>query len=248
MTWKYYHYPLADYAFQAIRHGRFPQVGSHHLLRHELSWQTCKPALFYPPQWVMFAARMPHPKLSYQSMEYLVLAHVWLAFFVVFSCGCIVRRALHWLASILGAGGFRIQRLLCFFSCSIWESLALIAWMPLGFWAIDEAAESRRWSPLWKLAVAFAMCILAGYPTMWIVFALSMITYAAARARPLKLLAGSRGRLGAFLPSSRQSNSCRLFDAVREKKRSTRHIARPAALRIPHFLSHTLLRTITTSP
>jgi hypothetical protein len=184
---EYYHYPLADYAFQTIRHGRFPQWDPTIYCGMSLV-ANVQAALFYPPQWVMFAARMLHPKLSYQAMEYLVFAHVWLAFLLCF-LWLHRQKGLHWLASVLGAGifafsGFMLLQL---------QHLGIIgayAWMPLGFWAIDEAAEARHWRPLWKLAVAFAMCILAGYPTMWMVFALSMIAYAGARARPFKLLGG----------------------------------------------------------
>src|SRR5437016_555014 len=70
-----YHYPLADYAFQVLREGRFPQWDPSIYCGMSLV-ANVQAALFYPPQWLMFAARMYQPKLSYQSMEYLVIAHV----------------------------------------------------------------------------------------------------------------------------------------------------------------------------
>ncbi len=187
-----YHYPLADYAFQAIRHGRFPQWDP--TIYCGMSFiANVQAALFYPPQLLMIAFSMDHQRLTYQAMEYLVLAHVWLAFLLCY-LWLHHQRRLHWLASVLGAGifafsGYMLLQL---------QHLGIVGaytWMPLGFWAIDEAAEVGRWRPLWKLALAFAMCILAGYPTMWVVFALCMIAYAAARARPVKLTAGVVGAL-----------------------------------------------------
>jgi hypothetical protein len=182
-----YHYPLADYAFQAIRQGRFPQWDP--TIYSGMSFvANVQAAIFYPPQWVMIAARLGHPKLSYQAMEDLVFAHVWFAFLLCFLWLNHGKR-FHWLAAVLGAGIFAFSGLMMLQL----QHLGLIGaytWMPLGFWGIDEAAEIRRWRPLWKLVVAFAMCILAGYPSTWVVFAVCMVAYAAARASPVKLTAG----------------------------------------------------------
>ncbi len=57
------------------------------------------------------------------------------------------------------------------------------AWFPLSAWGIDEAAAKRDWRPLWKLVLASALCFLTGYPPMWIVFAVTMIAYAAGQLR-----------------------------------------------------------------
>lgn len=182
-----YHYPLADYAFQAIRHGRIPQWDP--TIYSGMSFVgNVQAALFYPPQWLMFALNMGSEKLPYQALECLVFAHVWLAFML---CFLWLQRGqrLHWLACTLGAGVFAFSGLMMLQL----QHLGLIAaysWMPLGFWGIDEAAETRRFRPLWKLVLAFMMCILAGYPTMWVVFAVSMFAYSTARARPFRLTAG----------------------------------------------------------
>ena len=56
--------------------------------------------------------------------------------------------------------------------------LAAYAWLPLAFLSIDEAEQKRDWRPLWKLALASAMCLLGGYPPIWIVFAVCSAAYA----------------------------------------------------------------------
>src|SRR5215471_15832519 len=64
---EYFHYPLADYGFQAIRHGRFPQWDP--TIYCGLSFAgNIQAALFYPPTWVMFGAAfaLGHLTLSYQ--------------------------------------------------------------------------------------------------------------------------------------------------------------------------------------
>jgi hypothetical protein len=181
-----YHYPLADYAFQAIRGGRLPQWDP--TIYCGMSFvANVQAALFYPPQWIMIAGSLGTAKLSYQSLEYLAFAHVWLAFLLCFFWLHDQKR-LHWLASTLGAGGFAFSGFMLL-QLQHFGLIGAYAWMPLGFWAIDESAATGRRRPLWKLALAFAMCILAGYPSMWVVFAVSMAAYAAARAHPLRLIA-----------------------------------------------------------
>src|SRR6266571_2361779 len=92
-----FHYPLADYAFQALHQGRFPQWDP--TIYSGLSFAgNTQAALFYPPTWLMFAISWSRPKLSYQGLENLALAHVWLAFL---SCYIWLRRqrGLHALAA-----------------------------------------------------------------------------------------------------------------------------------------------------
>src|SRR5260370_39066904 len=99
-------YPLlhSDYAFQAIRQGRFPQWDPTIYCGLSLVGNV-QAALFYPPQWLMFLGAMGRPKLSYQAMEYLALAHVWLAFLLCY-LWLFFQKRLHWLAAALGAGLF----------------------------------------------------------------------------------------------------------------------------------------------
>jgi hypothetical protein len=179
-----FHYPLADYAFQALKHGRLPQWDP--TIYSGLSFaDNITTALFYPPQWLMFALKWGSAKLSYRALEYLALAHVWLGFVMCYAW-LHGRRKLHWLASILGAGCYafggylmgQLQHL---------GMLAGYAWMPLAFLSIDEAWERGEWRPLWKLALASAMCLVGGYPPLWIVFALCSAAYALGRRGGLRL-------------------------------------------------------------
>ncbi len=173
-----FHYPLADYAFQALKQGRFPQwdPSTYCGLSFAGNPQT---AMYYPPVWLMFALKWGSAKLSYRALEYLALAHVWLAFLLCYAW-LHDRRKLHWLASILGAGGYAFGGYLL----EQLQHLGLLAgyaWLPLAFLSIDEAAEKGAWRPLWKLALASAMCLLGGYPPIWIVFAMCSAAYAFGR-------------------------------------------------------------------
>ncbi len=172
-----YHYPQLDNAFQALRHGSFPEWDQT-LYGGQSFVGNINAALFYPPTWLMFAANLGRPSLSYQSLEDLVLAHVWVAFFLSYLW--LRNKKLAELAAILGAAvfaysGYLLEQL---------QHLGLVAgyaWMPLGLWGIDEAIEQQRWQPLWKTMAASTLCLLAGYPPTWFVFAVCMVSYAACR-------------------------------------------------------------------
>jgi len=172
-----FHFPLDDYAFQALRHGRFPlwDPTMYCGLSFVANVQT---ALFYPPTWLLFASNIGRRSLSFESLQAMDLAHVWLAFLL---CYCwLRRRGLAELSSLLGGSifafsGYLLEQL---------QHLGLVivyAWMPLGLTAIDEATEQRRWQPLWKLALASAMSFLGGYPPMWFVFVVCMVSYSLLR-------------------------------------------------------------------
>jgi hypothetical protein len=180
-----YHYPLFDYAFQRLRNGEFPLWDPS--VYSGMSFVTSIPAsLFYPPTWLMFLLRMNSERLSFQAMEDLMLAHVWLAFFL---CYLWLRgKRLHELAAILGAGVFAYSGFMCTWVQHL-GTAGGFAWMPLGLWGIDQAVERTSWRPLWKLAVASAMCFLAGYPPMWFVFAFLMGVYALTQG--LKVVPGT---------------------------------------------------------
>jgi hypothetical protein len=187
-----FHFSLDDYAFQALRHGRFPVWDP--TIYCGLSFvANVQAALFYPPMWLVFAANIGRRSLSFESLQAMELAHVWLAFLLCYFW--LRRRGLAELSSVLGGGifafsGYLLEQL---------QHLGLVivyAWMPLGLIAIDEAAEQRRWHPLWKLALASALSLLAGYPPMWFVFAACMVSYALCR---WKAVVGTVIALGASL-------------------------------------------------
>jgi hypothetical protein len=70
-----FHYPLADYAFQALKQGRFPQWDP--TIYSGLSFaDNMQTAIYYPPMWLMFALKWGSAKLSYRALEYLALAPV----------------------------------------------------------------------------------------------------------------------------------------------------------------------------
>jgi len=172
-----FHYPLTDYAFQAIRHGRFPEWDP--TIYCGLSFVgNVQAALFYPPTWLLFLTNFPHATLSYQSLQCFVFLHVWLAFWLCYLW--LNHRGLAQLASVLGAAVFAYSG----YMLNHLQHLGLVtgwAWIPLALWGIDEAIEQRHWRPLWKVTVASALCFLAGYPPTWVAFALCAVGYAAWR-------------------------------------------------------------------
>ena len=170
-----FHYPLADYAFQALRHGRFPEWDP--TIYCGLSFVgNVQAALFYPLTWLLFAINFGRQTLSYHSLQDLVLVHVWLAFLLCYVW--LSHKGLAKLACVLGAGVFAYSGYLL----NQLQHLGLVtgwAWIPLALWGIDQAAEKQHWRPLWKVALASALCFLAGYPPTWVVFAICTVSYAA---------------------------------------------------------------------
>ncbi|MGA2267664.1 MAG: hypothetical protein ABSH44_04240 [Bryobacteraceae bacterium] len=175
-----YHYSLQRYAFQALKEGRSPQWDGSIYCGIPFAGNV-QAALFYPGTWVLYAANWRHLLLPFKSLECFAFAHVWLAFLL---CYLWLRsRRLDWFASALGGAVF------AFGGYMLWQIVhlgvvAALPWMPLAFWGIDEAAERRRWTPLWKTALASAMWFLAGYPPSWVAFCATVLVYAlASRAR-----------------------------------------------------------------
>ena len=187
-----YHFSLADFAFQSLREGRLPEWDPAQYCGLSFVGNT-QAALFYPPMWLVFAANIGRPALSYESLQALVLAHVWLGFLI---CYVWLRsKRLGELASVLGAGVFAYSGYMLL-QLQHFGLVAGYAWMPLGLWGIDQVVEERRWQPLWKVVVASALCFLGGYPPTWLVFAVCMVGYAAWR---WKAAAGTILALGASL-------------------------------------------------
>ena len=207
-----FHYPLTDYAFQAIRHGRFPEWDP--TIYCGLSFVgNIQAALFYPPTWLLFLTNFGHETLSYLSLQCFVFLHVWLAFLLCYLW--LNHRGLAQLASVLGAGVFAYSG----YMLNHLQHLGLVtgwAWIPLALWGIDEAIEQRHWRPLWKVTVASALCFLAGYPPTWVVFALCAVGYAAWRWKVavgvIVALAASLLLAAVQLLPSIQASSMKTFD------------------------------------
>jgi Bacterial membrane protein YfhO len=173
-----FHYPLADYAFQSLRQGRFPLWDP--TIYCGMSFvANVQAALFYPPTWLMFLFSMGRERLSYQAMEDVLIAHVWLGFLL---CYLWLRgKRLAELPCVLGAGVFTFSG----YMCTQLQHFGLVGgytWIPLALWGVDQAVERESWRPLWKVAAASALCFLAGYPPTWMVFAVSVGVYSLAGA------------------------------------------------------------------
>ena len=175
-----YHYPLQRYAFQALKQGRVPQWDPSMYCGIPFAGNV-QAALFYPANWLMYAANWRQAYLPFKPLEVFAFAHVWLAFLL---CYLWLRaRRLDWFASAMGGGVF------AFGGYMLWQIVhlgvvAALPWMPLAFWGIDDATTRRDWRPLWKTALASAMWFLAGYPPSWAAFCLTLFVYAlASRAR-----------------------------------------------------------------
>ena len=172
-----FHYPLMDYGFQALKQGRLPQWDSTYSgISYAGNPQT---ALFYPPTWLMFAANWGREHLSYMSLQWFAIAHVWLGFMLAYLW---MRRGkgLGEPASLVGAGVFAFSG----FACNQLQHLgltAVYAWTPLVLLGIDEAAERGRIYPLWKVAAGSALAFLAGYTPSWFVLAVFASVYAICR-------------------------------------------------------------------
>jgi hypothetical protein len=78
-----YHYPLADYAFQALKKGTFPQWDAA-IYSGQTFVGNLQAALFYPPT----GSSMPRIGTEITSvnlsLQLLVFAHVWLAFILCY--------------------------------------------------------------------------------------------------------------------------------------------------------------------
>jgi hypothetical protein len=181
-----FHYPLADYAFQSLRQGRFPLWDP--TIYCGMSFvSNVQAALFYPPTWLMFLFSWGRERLSYQSMQDVQIGHVWLGFLL---CYLWLRgKRLAALPCVLGAGVFAFSG----YMCTQLQHFGLVGgytWIPLALWGIDQAVERRSWKPLWKVAAASALSFLAGYPPTWMVFAMVVGVYSLAGAWRWKASAG----------------------------------------------------------
>jgi len=182
-----FHYPLADYAFQRLHQGHFPLWDS--TIYCGMSFvANIQAALFYPPTWLMFLADRGRERLSYQAMQDLQLAHIWLGFFL---CYLWLRgKRLAELACVMGALVFAFSGYACY-QLQHFGLVAAYSWIPLALWGIDQAIERQSWRPLWKVAAASAMAFLAGYPPTWAVLATAVGVYALAGAWRVKATLGT---------------------------------------------------------
>lgn len=204
-----YHYPLYTYAHRAIQERRLPEwdwtlyCGIPYLANPQT-------ALFYPPNWLVHLANRKHSGVRFWTLEALAILHFWIAFFTAWLW--LRHRARSDLGAAVGAGLFafggymtgEVQHL---------GAICAYAWFPLGLHAVDRAS-------LPQLAIASALCWLAGYPSTWIVFCVCVGAYTLAVEgwRRLAWLAGgialSLGIVAIQLAPALEAASNKVKDSV----------------------------------
>lgn len=168
-----YHYPLARYAFDALKAGRIPQWDPSMYCGIPFAGNI-QAALLYPPSWLLFAASWTRDFLPFQALQCFAFAHVGLAFLLCYLW--LRRKSLEALPSALGAAVY------AFGGYMMWQIVHLgvvtaMAWMPLALGGIDDAVTRCDWRPLWKTALASALWCLAGYPPSWAAFCITIVLY-----------------------------------------------------------------------
>jgi len=148
-----YHLPLADYAFQQLKQGRWPQWDPS--IYSGMSFAAnVQAALYYPGTWLMFLATWGRERLSYQSLEDLNLLHVPLAFTLCFVW--LRAKRLTDMAAVLGAMVYAYSGYMCV-QLQHFGLIVAYTWIPLALLGVDEASERRSFGPMWKVAVASAL-------------------------------------------------------------------------------------------
>jgi hypothetical protein len=167
-----FHYPLLHYAARSFAEGRFPEWDPS--IYCGLTYAgNLQAGLFYPPNWPLLTFGALRGGFPFLALEVLVLAHIWLAFFLAYLW--LRGRAHDPLPAALGAAVYAYSGYLLS-QIQHYGVIAASAWLPLGLLAIDQ----RR--GLWKLGAASALAFLAGYPPAWFAFAVLTLVYAAATA------------------------------------------------------------------
>jgi len=162
-----YHHPLAGYAFQSLKEGRFPLWDP---------WIYCgtsfaanvQAQLFYPPLWLLFLLQWHRKALAFVALQAFTIAHVWILLHCAYwwlRSG----RGLPLAASLVGAAVFACTGYVLNDVQHV-GVICGIAWLPLALWAVDKS----RW---WVIAVAMALTFLAGYPATWIACAVAVFFY-----------------------------------------------------------------------
>jgi hypothetical protein len=169
-----FHYPLLNYAFKALRAGRFPEWDPSIYCGVGFAGNL-QAGLFYPPNWLLFAVNWRRGGMSFMSVQILVALHFWLGF--VFAYLWLRDRGLRTLASVCGAASFAFSGFLLNEVQHLGGTCGIV-WIPLALWGLDQASRSRSWRPLWKAIAASALCFLAGYSFIWVALCASILIYA----------------------------------------------------------------------
>lgn len=181
-----YHYPLLSYAWQELRQGRLPLWDP--LIYCGISFTgTTQSALFYPPNWLLFAAAAVTKGMLLKSLEALLILHLWAGF--LFCFGWLRERTESWVGAFAGAAAFALGGMPLAQSQHL-GVVCCYVWIPLGLWAVERGS--------WMLlAAASAMAFLAGYPPTFVAFVVCVACWAAAASRPrLRNIVWCVGALG----------------------------------------------------
>ncbi len=190
-----FHFPLTDYAYVAIRHGRFPEWDPSNYGGMPFAANP-QVALFYPGTWILFLANWRREHLSYWTLEVFVLLHIWIAWMLCFYW--LRGRRLRTFASACGAAVFAYSG---YMMMQLQHLGVIVGYssIPLGLMGIDEADEKASWRPLWKTATASALAFLGGYTPTWFVVAICFVSYALCRRNGWRALLGCCGAIAASL-------------------------------------------------
>ncbi len=186
-----FHYPLLNYAFKALRQGRFPEWDASIYCGLPFAGNI-QAALFYPLNWLFFLASALRSGLTYHGLHAFLALHYWLAFLLAFLW--FRARHLRFAAAALGALVFAASG----YAMSEMQHLgemSAYAWFPLGLMGIDRAARLGNTRPLWMLALSSALVFLAGYPSTWLAYCVVVMAYALALPRRWTLWPASAAAL-----------------------------------------------------
>jgi hypothetical protein len=206
-----YHYPLLSYAWQELKSGRLPLWDPVIYCGISFTGAT-QTSLFYPPNWLLFAAAAVTKGMLLKSLEALLILHLWAGF--LFCFGWLRERTGSWVGAFVGAAAFALGGMPLAQSQHL-GVVCCYAWIPLGLWAV----ERKRWL---ALAAASAMAFLAGYPPTFVAFAVCVLCWAAAPSRSrLRNLACCAGAMGlAMLLAAVQLLPALVSSAARMQERS----------------------------
>jgi hypothetical protein len=171
-----YHYPLLNYGFKSLRQGRIPEWDP--TIYSGLSYVgNIQAGLFYPPNWLVFYINKHRTGLRFYTIEALEILHYWIAFFLAWRW--LGRHTRGDLPALLGAASFALTG----YIIAEAQHLGVVcgaAWIPMGLASIDDTVRRKDWRCLWRLALALALSLTAGYPPTWFAFCFAAAVYALA--------------------------------------------------------------------
>ncbi len=178
-----YFAPYWDFRMAALRAGQIPLWNPYLFLG--------VPFLANPQAAVLYPLHWPLSWLTpEQALVWSALLHVWLAAgftYVLARRSFGLSRLGAWLAGVVfGLGGFTLARI------ENINQLNALAWLPALLWLFDETAAAARssgfrtgWRRIWRwgaaLALAIALCLLAGHTQSFFVNMVGLAAYAIVR-------------------------------------------------------------------